>query len=130
MSTNGDIIRLENITKRFGGVTALDNVSFTIRKGEVHALVGENGAGKSTLMKMLAGVHPQDSGTVYLRGQPTTILDPLDARRKGISIVFQELNLFQDLTAVGNIFINREMSAATGLMKQREMYAEAKGSLT
>lgn len=121
MTENGELIRLENITKRFGGVTALDNVSFSIRKGEVHAVVGENGAGKSTLMKMLAGVHPPDSGTVYLRGAPVTIADPLDARRKGISIVFQELNLFVDLTAVGNIFINRELVASSVLLDNRKM---------
>jgi ABC-type sugar transport system ATPase subunit len=125
MAAQQEIVRLENITKRFGGVTALDDVSFSIAKGEVHAVVGENGAGKSTLMKMLAGVHSQDSGQIVLHGTPVAILDPLDARSRGISIVFQELNLFPDLSASGNIFINRELSARWGRLDQRAMDAAA-----
>lgn len=118
-----DLIRLERVTKRFGGVTALKDVSFSIGKGEVHAVVGENGAGKSTLMKILAGNYVPDSGAIYLKGEPVKINDPLDARRLGISIVYQELNLFPDLTATGNIFINRE-PLKFGLMNEREMQAE------
>jgi ABC-type sugar transport system ATPase subunit len=124
MRANGELIRLENITKRFGGLTALNGVSFSIGRGEVHAVVGENGAGKSTLMKILAGVHPPDEGDVYLNGQPVRIRDPLDARRKGISIVFQELNLFPHLTVAGNIFANREPVNRLGLLDERAM-AEA-----
>src|SRR5215211_7415594 len=85
------IIELDGITKRFGGVKALDDVSFSIARGEIHAVVGENGAGKSTLMKMLAGVHTPDAGTIALRGQPVSIGDPLAARKLGISIVFLEM---------------------------------------
>lgn len=124
MNGNDELIRLESITKRFGGVTALNNVSFSIGKGEIHAVVGENGAGKSTLMKILAGVHPPDDGQIILDGQPITIVDPLDARRYGVSIVFQELNLFPHLTVAANIFINRELVAGNGLLNEREM-AEA-----
>jgi ribose transport system ATP-binding protein len=118
-----DLIRLEKVTKRFGGVNALNNVSFTISKGEVHAVVGENGAGKSTLMKILAGNYTPDSGAIYLNGEPVKINDPLEARRLGVSIVYQELNLFPHLTATGNIFINRE-PVKLGLMDEREMEAE------
>ena len=120
-----DLIRLEKVTKRFGGVTALNNVSFSITKGEVHAVVGENGAGKSTLMKILAGNYAPDSGEIFLRGQLVKISDPLEARRLGVSIMYQELNLFPDLTATGNIFINREPQHM-GLMNEREMEAETR----
>lgn len=123
---DGELIRLENVTKRFGGVTALNNVSFSIDEGEIHAVVGENGAGKSTLMKILAGNHLPDDGEIYLHGERVKINDPLEARRLGISIVYQELNLFHDLTATANIFINREATSLGGLMKEKEMEAEAK----
>src|SRR5512135_3102637 len=126
MAAKEEIIGLDHITKRFGGVTALDNVSFSIARSEVHAVVGENGAGKSTLMKMLAGVHPQDSGTITLQGQPVAIANPLDARSKGISIVFQELNLFPHLTVAANMFINRELAAGAGLLDERRMQSEAR----
>ncbi len=119
--TEGDLIQLENITKRFDGVTALENVSFSIRQGEVHAVVGENGAGKSTFMKILAGVHQPDGGRILLRGKPVTIGDALDARRQGISIVFQELNLFPHLTATANVFVNRELVSRHGLLDERAM---------
>src|SRR3989442_16036984 len=91
-------IELDRISKRFGGVTALDRVSFEIRRGEVHAVVGENGAGKSTLMKLLAGVHELDEGEIKLEGRSLRLKNPRDARSKGISIVFQELNLFPHRT--------------------------------
>ncbi len=124
MDANSALIRLEHISKRFGGVTALDGVSFTIARGEVHALVGENGAGKSTLMKILAGVYQADSGSIELDGKPAVIKDPVDARRHGVSIVFQELNLFPHLTVAGNIFANRELVSA-GLLDERTMNKEA-----
>ncbi len=125
MDNNQPVIQLDQVTKRFGGTLALNNVSFSINRGEVHAVVGENGAGKSTLMKILAGIYQPDSGRILLCGDPVRLLDPQDARRQGISIVFQELNLFPHLTAAGNIFINREMSR-TGLLQNREMIAEAR----
>jgi ribose transport system ATP-binding protein len=120
-----EMIRLENISKRFGGVLALDDVSFSIAKGEIHAVVGENGAGKSTLMKMLAGVHQPDQGTVYLRGEAITISDPLHARQVGVSIVFQELNLFPHLSVAANIFANRELQTRSGLLDRRRMRTES-----
>src|SRR3954447_25717542 len=116
-----DIIRLEGVTKRFGGITAVNDVSFGISPGEIHAVVGENGAGKSTIMKMLAGVYRPDSGELVLRGEPVVIGDPLQARKLGVSIVFQELNLFPHLTVAGNIFANRETTRGPGLIDERQM---------
>jgi ABC-type sugar transport system ATPase subunit len=124
--TDQQIIRLENISKRFGGVLALDDVSFSIAKGEIHAVVGENGAGKSTLMKMLAGVYQPDHGTIQLRDETVSISDPLQARDFGISIVFQELNLFPHLSVSANIFANRELEHGIGLLDKRKMDAESR----
>jgi ABC-type sugar transport system ATPase subunit len=115
------MIRLEHIDKRFGGVQALRDVSFSIASGEIHALVGENGAGKSTLMKILAGIYQPDSGQVYLRGEPVTLHTPLDARRAGVSIVSQELALFPHLSIAANIFVNREETVAGGILNKRAM---------
>ena len=121
-----EIIRLDSVTKRFGGITAVNDVSFGISPGEIHAVVGENGAGKSTIMKMLAGVYQPDSGTLILRGEPVTIGDPLQARKLGVSIVFQELNLFPHLSVAANIFANRESTRGPGLLDERQMVAATK----
>src|SRR5688572_3136287 len=117
------MICLDHVVKRFGGVVAVNDVSFSIARGEIHAVVGENGAGKSTIMKMLAGVHQPDGGTLVLRGEPVVIADPLHARRLGVSIVFQELNLFPHLTVAANVFANRETTVGPGLLNQRQMVA-------
>jgi ABC-type sugar transport system ATPase subunit len=121
MTANSELVRVEKVSKRFGGVTALDEVSFAVNKGEIHALVGENGAGKSTLMKILAGVHPPDEGQVFFKGQPVHLDSPRQARQLGISIVFQELNLFPQLTVTENIFVNRERRGPLGLLDERSM---------
>ena len=120
------MIRLEHINKRFGGVTALRDVSFSIARGEIHALVGENGAGKSTLMKILAGIYQPDSGQVYLRGEPVSLNSPLAARQAGVSIVSQELALFPHLSVTANIFANRESMFGGVLLKKRSMRDETK----
>jgi ABC-type sugar transport system ATPase subunit len=127
--TTEEIIRLDHVTKRFGGITAVNDVSFGIARGEIHAVVGENGAGKSTIMKMLAGVHRPDSGSLVLRGAPVTIADPLQARNFGVSIVFQELNLFPHLTVAANIFANREVTHGPGLLDERRMVAATRSVL-
>jgi ribose transport system ATP-binding protein len=102
------LLRVEGVTKRFPGVVALDRVSFELKKGEVHALVGENGAGKSTLMKILSGVYRPDDGTIRYRGAPVTFRDATEAQRAGISIIYQELNLIPHLSVAQNIFVGRE----------------------
>ncbi|WP_163190126.1 sugar ABC transporter ATP-binding protein [Citrobacter youngae] len=101
-------LQMSHITKRFPGVLALSNVDFTLRKGEVHALLGENGAGKSTLMKILSGVYQPDEGDIIFENQPVSFANPLRAQSVGITIIHQEFNLFPELTVEDNIFIGRE----------------------
>ena len=102
------LVEMAGITKEFPGVHALDDASFELRRGEVHALVGENGAGKSTLMKILAGIYSPDAGTIRVAGREVTISNPREAQELGISIIHQELNLMPHLTVAQNIFIGRE----------------------
>lgn len=104
---NEDILVMKGITKTFPGVVALSDVNLSVKKGEVHAIVGENGAGKSTLMKILNGVYQADSGQIILRGEETVIKDTTDAKHKGIGLVFQEFNLVNSLSVTENIFMNR-----------------------
>lgn len=103
-----NIVEMKNISKSFGPVRAISGVSFDLRKGEVHALMGENGAGKSTMMKILTGIYTKDSGTVAFEGQEVDFKTPRDAQDAGIAIVHQELNMMNDLTVAQNLFIGRE----------------------
>ena len=105
------LLRMEGIYKSFPGVQALSDAKFDLRRGEVHALVGENGAGKSTLMKILGGIYHKDAGHIYLDGQEVDVQNPRIAQNLGISIVHQELNLMPHLTVAQNIFIGREPRA-------------------
>ena len=102
-----EIVNMNSIYKYYPGVQALDNVDFSLRQGEVHALVGENGAGKSTLIKVLTGVDQPDAGTIMLDQQKVTIRSPQDAQTLGISTVYQEVNLCTNLTVAENILIGR-----------------------
>ncbi|POT56503.1 D-xylose ABC transporter ATP-binding protein [Citrobacter amalonaticus] len=101
-------LQMSHITKRFPGVLALSNVNFALRKGEIHALLGENGAGKSTLMKILSGVYQPDEGDIVFEDKPVSFSNPLSAQNAGITIIHQEFNLFPELTVEENIFIGRE----------------------
>src|SRR4029078_10093827 len=102
------MLEMAGISKRFPGVTALDSVGFSVAAGEVVALVGENGAGKSTLMKILAGIHRPDSGTIQLNGQAVSIRSPRESALLGIGIIHQELEVIDTLDVAGNIFLGRE----------------------
>jgi ribose transport system ATP-binding protein len=124
-----EIIRVEQLSKRFGGVNALSEVSLSIERGEIHALVGENGAGKSTLMKILAGIYQPDSGTVLIEGEEAQISSPLAARRYGISIVNQELALFPQLSIAANIFVNREETKGRWVLDKKAMRRETEAVL-
>src|SRR3972149_955687 len=106
-------LRMIGISKRFGPVQALSDVSFTVRAGTVHALVGENGAGKSTLMKILAGVYKPDSGSIEIHGQPCEFDRPQQALAAGVSMIYQELDLAEHLTVAENVFLGSE---PTGLL--------------
>src|SRR3954464_7463657 len=103
MPTEDPYIRFANITKKFAGVTALDNVSLGIRRGETHALMGENGAGKSTLGKVLAGIYRPDDGEIFINGQRRSFSSPRDATRAGVAMVHQELAFCPDLSVAENL---------------------------
>jgi rhamnose transport system ATP-binding protein len=102
------VLALEGVSKSFGAVAALRDVRLDLAAGEAHALVGENGAGKSTLVKVLAGVHRPDAGTVLLDGEPVEFGGPADARAAGIAVIYQEPTLFPDLSVAENIFVGRQ----------------------
>jgi ribose transport system ATP-binding protein len=120
---------LENVSKSFPGVKALDSVRLAVAAGECHALVGENGAGKSTLMKVLSGAVMPDSGSIHLDGRSVVIDSPATARRLGISMIYQELNLLPELTVAENIFLGREPRARFGLLNRRKMIDEGRAWL-
>ena len=101
------LLTMRGICKSFPGVKALNNVDFTLRAGEIHALMGENGAGKSTLIKVLTGVYPKDAGEISVEGQPIAIHSPQDAQKNGIATVYQEITLCPNLTVAENMFIGR-----------------------
>jgi ribose transport system ATP-binding protein len=119
------ILDVINVSKSFPGVKALDNVSFDLYKGEVHALVGENGAGKSTLMKILSGVYQADSGTIRYKGKEISFRNSTQARDAGISIIYQELNLIPHLSVAANIFIGREPLTKFGTLDEKRMNEDA-----
>jgi ribose transport system ATP-binding protein len=120
------ILEMRNITKRFPGVLALDKAALTLRKGKVHVLLGENGAGKSTLIKIITGAYVADEGEIILEGRPVKLDNPIHARQLGISVVYQEFNLINDLDAAKNIFLGRELMAGRSfMMNSRAMYRKA-----
>src|SRR6266571_4924065 len=115
------VLALSNISKRFGPTVALDSVNLRLRKGEVHALIGENGAGKSTLMNVLAGLLQPDEGTMEVEGIAYVPSNPLDARSRGIALIHQELSLFPHLSVAENIMMGMEPSRF-GLVDQRRLH--------
>ena len=117
-------VEMKNITKRFGGLIAVDNVSLQIKSGEIHALCGENGAGKSTLMNVLTGKFPPNEGEIYLKGEKKKIHNPKDARNEKITIVHQELELIPDLSIAENIFLGNQPKTPSGV-DWKKMYSEA-----
>jgi D-xylose transport system ATP-binding protein len=107
-ASGNPVLAVEGVTKSFGPVHALDGVDFSVRAGEVVALVGDNGAGKSTLVKVMSGIHDADSGRIVFDGRPVTIAKPSDAVGLGIATVHQDLALCDNLDVVGNLFLGRE----------------------
>ncbi len=111
-----DILQLKNISKNFGAIKALDNVSLSLRSGEVLGLMGDNGAGKSTLIKIIAGNFKQSTGTISFENQNVEFNKPMEARDKGIEVVYQDLALCDNLTAASNIFLTREIKRNFGII--------------
>jgi ribose transport system ATP-binding protein len=119
-------LEMQNISKRFPGVKALDEVDLSLSRGEVHVLAGENGAGKSTLMKVITGVYRSDPGGILrVEGKEVLIRDPIHARSLGINIIYQELTVVDNLSIAENIFLAREPLRPTGLIDARKMRADA-----
>ncbi len=127
-SADGDILRVEHISKRYGAVTALTDVNMHLRRGEVLGLIGDNGAGKSTLLKILCGFQPPTSGHIFLEGQEITLKSVDQARSLGIDAVYQDLALVNQLTVYHNMFLNRER-VRWPLLNNRSMRNEAKKRL-
>ena len=124
------VFRLLGVAKHFGGVTAVEDVDFDLRLGEVHALVGENGAGKSTLMKMVHGLYEPDEGTLEVGGEVVEFSSPRDAESAGIAMIPQELDLFPELSVTENLFVGRHRPrTGWGGLDRNAMQAEARRRL-
>jgi galactofuranose transport system ATP-binding protein len=119
------LLEVVGVSKVFPGVRALDDVSFTLQPGEVHALVGENGAGKSTLIKVLTGVYQPDAGELRYRDEPAAFATPMDAQKAGISTIYQEVNLIPLMSVAHNLFLGREPRTRFGTLDETRMNREA-----
>ena len=117
-------IEMLNITKCFPGIIANDNITLQLKKGEILSVMGENGAGKSTLMKIIAGVHRNDTGELLFDGEKVSFRSPIEASEKGISIVYQEPNIFSDMSVLENLFMGHEIVNKSGI-QWTEMYTQA-----
>jgi D-xylose transport system ATP-binding protein len=123
------LLELRGVSKSFGSVQALTDVDFSVRSGEVMALVGDNGAGKSTLIKCIAGIHPMDSGEMFFEGQPVTIHGPKDAGKLGIEVVYQDLALCDNLDVVANMYLGREAHNFFEVLEEPPMEAKTRETL-
>jgi simple sugar transport system ATP-binding protein len=115
--TGMPVLELKNISKNFGAIQALTHVSFGIESGEVVGLMGDNGAGKSTLVKIIAGNYPPSEGTINVDGEEFRFHRPIEAREKGIEVVYQDLALCNNLTAAANVFLGRELHKGVGPLR-------------
>ncbi|MDR1745031.1 MAG: sugar ABC transporter ATP-binding protein [Planctomycetota bacterium] len=129
MSDSDCILALRNITKTFPGVKALDNVQFHLKRGEIHALMGENGAGKSTFIKIITGVHAPNAGEIFLDGKPARFDTPNDAQAAGIAAIYQHVTCYPDLSVTENIFMGHEKTGAFGRLLWDDMHREAEALL-
>src|SRR3546814_432015 len=123
------LVEMRNLSKRFGGVQAVDDVTIDLYPGEVVGLLGHNGAGKSTLIKRLAGAYPCDGGEIYINGEKAAIETPRDARRYGIETIYQTLALADNLDSPANLFLGRELMTPLGLLDDDAMEHEARAVL-
>src|ERR1700704_4771642 len=120
-----EFIEMRGISKRFGGVRALTDVSFAIRSGEIHCLAGENGCGKSTLIKILSGVHTPDEGEILLEGKAHSHLSPDASQRFGVQIIYQDLSLFPNLSVMENIAFRHHVETPMHLANRQVMCSQA-----
>ena len=120
-----NIIELKNVTKKFGGITALNSASLTVGVGEVVGLIGDNGAGKSTLIKTLVGVYAPDTGQILIKGEKVSNWTALKARESGIETVFQDRALCPQQSIVSNIFMGKELTHPFGFIREKEQIREA-----
>ncbi|MGI9254937.1 MAG: sugar ABC transporter ATP-binding protein [Thermomicrobiales bacterium] len=123
------VLQLRGVTKRFGGATALDDVSFDLLPGEIHGLVGENGAGKRTLRKILSGVHTPDEGEIMLHGERVVFSSPKDAKAHGVGMIYQELSCMPQLSIAENVFLGRHLTGPGGLIAWSQMQQQARADL-
>src|SRR3954447_3635465 len=124
------ILQLNAVSKSFGAVQVLHDVDFTVRAGEVMALVGDNGAGKSTLVKCVAGIHPIDGGEILFEGTPVHVTSPKDAADLGIEVVYQDLALADNLDVVQNMYLGRELTEGPfRVLDETDMEKRAKDTL-
>ncbi|MDO0937958.1 sugar ABC transporter ATP-binding protein [Streptomyces sp. DG2A-72] len=128
MAPESPLLSMSGITKSFPGVRALDGVDLDVQAGEVHCLLGQNGAGKSTLIKVLAGAHQPDTGTIHWRGEPVTLRSPIAAMRLGIATIYQELDLVEHLSVAENVHLGHEPTAA-GFVVRRKTARESTAAL-
>ena len=114
------LLEMKDIEKSFNDTAVLKKVDFSVKAGEVHALMGENGAGKSTLIKILTGIYPKDGGQIYWNGQPVEIRNRTDASKLGIGVIYQELSLIPTLTVMQNVMLGKEEGRA-GIINTKKM---------
>ena len=120
------LLKIENISKYFPGVCALDKVNLEIEKGEVRAIVGENGAGKTTLMRVLTGIYQSDSGQIYFDGKPVAFTNTKESQKSGVAIIHQELNLPVNLKIEENVFLGRFPTNVIKLVDRKKLSAQTK----
>src|SRR4028118_608232 len=125
MEQQAPVLEVRRVTKRFPGVLALEDISFGLHPGEVHALVGENGAGKSTLIKVMTGVYSPDEGQILFEGEEVSFAEPRESQEAGISTIYQEINLIPLLSVAENVFLGRQPRGRLGLIDRDRMNREA-----
>lgn len=120
------ILEMKNVNKKYGGVNALKNVDFSLKRGEIHCLVGENGSGKSTLIKIISGVVKPDPGAeIIINGEKVKHLNPRESVEKGIQVIYQDLSLFPNLTVAENVAISDYYRGNIKMVNQKEMYKKS-----